>query len=130
MEIEEKRLTIGIDEDIFLLMKEIKGITGNSYNKQIKELLRQMRPALEMILEVSKTIKALDNSKKSELKKISEGFEESFGALSKKARGLVGETNQQIDMFTAAISKAEKTVASEGKKNTSKRGRKKVQKST
>lgn len=115
------RVTVALDEDIYQLLEKIKEKTGESYSKQISGLLKEMRPALEMILNVASAIEVLDVERKAEIRRVAGEFEGGFESLSKKARSLVAETNQQMDMFSEAVMKAKKSPRKSPKKTVKKR---------
>lgn len=118
------RVTVALDDDIYELLEKIKGKTGDSYSKQISELLREMRPALEMMLNVASAIEVLDVKRKNEIRRVAGEFEGGFESLSKKAQSLVAETNQQIDLFSEAVAKGRKPAQKSPKKTVKKRASK------
>lgn len=123
-----RRITIILDEKTFEILNAIKELSGESYGGQIREFLVEMAPAFEIKLQTLRMKQALDNASREDIKRAVEGFEARFQEIEKSAENLLGETNQQLDMFARTIrsrrSKAKKPAPDEVKKSPRKGGEK------
>lgn len=121
-----RRITVILDEKTFGILNEIKELSGESYGGQVRDFLIDMTPAFEIKLQTLRVKQALDNASKEDVKRAVEGFEARFQKIEKSAENLLGETNQQLDMFARTIrsrrSSTKKSASDEVKKTAPKRG--------